>query len=263
MILLAVRRPLIASLETDSLSIQFVLSTNADDPAGIQREQKPIQQDVKPRLSQARLTSLGPLSQQQQQQQSRQSSRAPSVMTRNGSATPGPASSADRGKGKPLFQPKDDDDDDDDNGQDETSLDMQIGAGSSRSSSSRRIATNRNSRATPIDLDNEDELWAEVDEQDPSFSQHALALSQVPLPNRPRGEDSIAEEQEEEIAGRPQSTQLDGRKRKGGQQERQMETEGISLDPEEEESIDMAEEEQDSSTTKRAKQVCTAISHIM
>ena len=92
-------------MDTDGLEIRFVMSTNADDPAGVQKEQ-----DVKPRLSQLQLPGA--------------SNAARAASQSRVSATPGPGvrpQSTPRGIGgaattggvptrKPLFRPAEEED---------------------------------------------------------------------------------------------------------------------------------------------------------
>lgn len=122
--------------------MQFVLSTNADDPAGITREK--AKEETKPRLSQARLSAIP-----------RQSTavRGNSSLNGNGnrsmsSAAPArlasqPASTS-RGAKAPLFRPDEEGD-------------------------SKPVIT-------LDDDDDEDGLWADLDAAEPEFSQMAVDL---------------------------------------------------------------------------------------
>ena len=128
-------RPLLVSLETDALLIDFVLSTNSDDPAGIQREK-----DIKPRLTQMKLDSAPPPA--RPTAHSRARSVRPSVPpapSANFSKHVGLASHAH--ESRPLFNPPDDDD-----------------------------------QMEETEGDNEDTLWNDIDQADPTFSQLALNL---------------------------------------------------------------------------------------
>ncbi|CAD6570422.1 MAG: Cell cycle checkpoint control protein rad9b [Cyphobasidiales sp. Tagirdzhanova-0007] len=127
--------PLLVSLETDALLIDFVLSTNSDDPAGIQREK-----DIKPRLTQMKLDSAPPPA--RPTAHSRARSVRPSVPpapSANFSKHVGLASHAH--ESRPLFNPPDDDD-----------------------------------QMEETEGDNEDTLWNDIDQADPTFSQLALNL---------------------------------------------------------------------------------------
>ena len=195
---LTLPRPLIAALEADDCEIQFVQSTNAEDHGGILHEKQAQaarngvqQQDVKPRLSQARLPSA---SQQPHQQRgaSRASSFGPGVhaaaaaASRSGSARnasvagrpqstpmPGPRSKA----SSPLFAPKEEEEGDAAVYND-TSANISRVSRTSYGTSSRRDSSGVGSNAQPITLDDDDDddeeaLWGV---EEPSFSQAVATM---------------------------------------------------------------------------------------
>lgn len=194
---LTLPRPLIAALEADDCEIQFVQSTNAEDHGGILHEKQAQaarngvqQQDVKPRLSQARLTSAS-----QQPHQQRGASRAGSfgpgmhaVAAASGSGSmrnasvagrpqstpmPGPKSKA----SAPLFAPKEEEED---NAAvyNDTSANVSRVSRTSYGSGSRRDSSGVGSNAQPITLDDDDDddeeaLWGV---EEPSFSQAVATM---------------------------------------------------------------------------------------
>lgn len=137
-------RPLLTDFSIDNLNVSFVMSTNGDDPAGVQREK----QDVKPRMSQMRLGNASLPSQ-------RQPSRVPSQASTRHDVPPSRAASAASSSARagpsgqqPLFRPRD---------------------------TTSPEASNR--RPIKIDDDEDDNsLWAEMDAADPSFSQIAIGV---------------------------------------------------------------------------------------
>ena len=184
-------RPLIAALEADDCEIQFVQSTNAEDHGGILHEKQAQaarsgaqQQDVKPRLSQARLPSTS------QQQQQRGASRAGSLgagmhsvahgtgSVRNASVAgrpqstpmPGPRSKA----STPLFAPKEEEEDAVYN---DKSANMSRVSRTSYGSGSKRDLHGVGTNAQPITLDDDDDdeeaLWGD---EEPSFSQAVATM---------------------------------------------------------------------------------------
>lgn len=126
------------------------MSTNGDDPAGIQREK----QDVKPRMTQSRLGSLAASSNYARQTSAAGSSQraASTVLSqRPVTSTPSTAPIANQNR-QPLFRPRD-------------TQSPEAGA------------------RAPIKLDDEeddDSLWAELDAADPSFTQEALRIDEEP-----------------------------------------------------------------------------------
>lgn len=154
-------RPLLTEFETDNLSVSFVMSTNGDDPAGIQRE-KP---DIKPRMTQSRLGSVAVDQVRPAQRGSAtapsQKSRASTVLSQRPiTSTPSTAAGAHHFR-QPLFRPRD-------------------------------IQSPEAAQA-PIKVDDEEDdnsLWAEVDAADPSFTQEAMRIDdEVPAFGSP-GDDA-------------------------------------------------------------------------
>lgn len=127
----------------DNLAIEFVLSTNGDDPANIKKDP---QEDVKPRMTQSRLGSV--LNNPRTSTPALAGAAPPAPRA---SSTPGPSMSrAKNGNEKvPLFQPEEEDDD-------HSAIQGEKGASA----------------------DDDDEMWAEMDNEDPAFSQVALELTQ-------------------------------------------------------------------------------------
>lgn len=148
-----VLRPLLTEFETDNLSVSFVMSTNGDDPAGIQREK----QDVKPRMTQSRLGSVAANG----VNNSRQASMMPPGSSNRGvgsrlasqrAVTSTPSTAPAANNKQPLFRPRD-------------------------------TQSPEASAQAPIKLDDDDDddsLWAELDAADPSFTQEALQLEGPP-----------------------------------------------------------------------------------
>lgn len=122
------------------------MSTNGDDPAGIQREN----QDVKPRMTQSRLGSLAAPnvgSKKGQPSVSASSVRAANAAFSQRPTTSTPADANNQNK-QPLFRPRD----------------TQSPEASARA---------------PIKLDDDDDsLWAELDAADPSFTQEAINIDE-------------------------------------------------------------------------------------
>lgn len=135
------------------------MSTNGDDPAGIQREK----QDVKPRMTQSRLGSVAfpnHLNNARHTPAAASSGRAASAVFSQRPATSTPASGAhtahDQSK-QPLFRPRD----------------TQSPEASARA---------------PIKLDDDDDsLWAELDAADPSFTQEAIEIDKRPVESVSKG----------------------------------------------------------------------------
>lgn len=101
-------RPLIVTLESDGLQIEFIMSTNEEDPAGIQREQ-----DVKPRLSQTRLPSVRVANPEQRSNQA-SATQTPAPSRRPQSTPKEPPAGRQNGRAQqPLFAPPDEDNDED------------------------------------------------------------------------------------------------------------------------------------------------------
>lgn len=101
-------RPLIVTLESDGLQIEFIMSTNEEDPAGIQREQ-----DVKPRLSQTRLSSVRVANPEQRSNQA-SATQTPAPSGRPQSTPKEPPAGRQNGRAQqPLFAPPDEDGDND------------------------------------------------------------------------------------------------------------------------------------------------------
>lgn len=125
------------------------MSTNGDDPAGVQREK----QDVKPRMTQSRLGSVAVNG----VNASRQASTVPPAASHRGISsrpssqrpiTSTPSTAPPVNNKQPLFRPRD----------------TQSPEASARA---------------PIKLDDDDDddsLWAEMDAADPSFTQEAMRL---------------------------------------------------------------------------------------
>ena len=251
--------PLIATLDTDSLNVQFVLSTNADDPAGITREKAlPAKEDVKPRLSQARLSaiprqsaSVAPRANSTFQANNR------SVASNRSQAGPGtaPSGSGSRAGKAPLFQPRDVDDEEGD---------------------TKPIIT----LDDDDDEDEEDAMWSQMDAAEPEFSQMAADLEvamqstqqqqkqQLGANSKPgsQGKDKeaesmqIDEEEEQDNAGVTEAALVE----KQQQQEAPQEVIDMSLDVDDDSTMQEEELEQDeSSRTKRRKKVSSPADRIL
>lgn len=240
--------PLIATLDTDSLNVQFVLSTNADDPAGITREKAlSAKEDVKPRLSQARLSaiprqsvSVAPRASSTLQPHNR------SVASNRSQAVPGPATSGSRAGKAPLFQPRDVDDEEGD---------------------TKPIIT-----LDDDDEDDEDAMWNQMDAAEPEFSQMAADL-EVAMQStqqqqkqqhggnskpgsKGKGKEAeimqIDEEEEQDNAGVTEAASVEQQQ----QQEAPQDVIDMSLDVDDDSTMQEEELEQDeSSRTKRRKKV--------